>query len=167
MLLASILLCRGRIRALSVVEHMVRVHMIHMVRVMHLWTWICCRQVIMPQCLPVGKTEATMLTDARRSSLQVAVSSVGFVGIALLIVVLLLSSAALLLQLCPYQLGHQLRIEPSALKPPPPPPMKGRPHREALRETEYGNRTKLTVSWVVRVTVECGELACALEAVCR
>ena len=117
----------------------------------------------MPQYLPVIKTEATMLTDVRRSSLQVAVSSVGFVGIALLIVVLLLSSAALLLQLCPYQ----LRIELSALKPPPPPPMKGRPHREALRETEYGNRTKLTVSWVVRVTVECGELACALEAVCR
>ena len=51
----------------------------------------------MPQCLPIGKTEATMLTDARRSSLQVAVSSVGFVGISLLIVVLLLSSAALLL----------------------------------------------------------------------
>ena len=63
MLLASILLCQGRIRAFSMVEHMVQVHMIHMVRVMHLWTWICCRQVIMPQYLPVIKTKGTMLTN--------------------------------------------------------------------------------------------------------
>ena len=41
------------------------VHMVwvHMVWVMHLWTWIYCRQVIMPQYLPIIKTEAIMLAD--------------------------------------------------------------------------------------------------------